>query len=90
MIEYKAELEKKMLGLRELKNKGEYTREEYVQVSKEIGEIRNSIQIARANHHMDVYELLDLEQKAVWNDLSRNFPRHDRNVRHHRKGQRFD
>ena len=90
MIEIKAELGKKELELQELQNNIEYTREEYIGKIKELSEIRNRMQLARANHQMDVYELLDLEQKAVWNDLSKNFPRHERKVRHPRKGPRFD
>lgn len=90
MIDFKAELEKKELELRELKNKGEYTREDYIGKIKELSEIRNRMQLARANHQMDVYELLDPTQKATWNDFRERFPRHNDNFRQHRNKPRFE
>jgi Spy/CpxP family protein refolding chaperone len=90
MIEFRAELEKKELELQELKNKGEYTREDYTGKIKEQSEIRNRIQLARANHQMDVYELLDPAQKATWNDFKKSIQRHKGNFRQHRKTPRID
>jgi len=90
MIDFRAELEKKELELQELKYKGEYTREDYIGKIKELSEIRNRIQLARANHQMDVYELLDPEQKATWNDFKKRFPGHNDNFRQHRNKPRFE
>jgi Spy/CpxP family protein refolding chaperone len=90
MIEFRAELEKKELELQELKNKGEYTREEYISKIKELNEIRNKIHLARANHQMDVYELLDPTQKVTWNDFKKRFSGHKGNFRQHRNKSRFE
>jgi Spy/CpxP family protein refolding chaperone len=90
MIEIKAELGKKELELQELKNKGEYTREEYIGKIKELSEFRNRIQLARANHQMDVYELLDPEQKATWNDFKKRIQGHKGNFRQQRNTPRVD
>ncbi len=90
MIDFRAELEKKELELQELKNKGEYTREDYIGKIKELSEIRNRMQLAGANHQMDVYELLDPAQKATWNDFKKRFPGHNDNFRQHRNKPRID
>lgn len=90
MIEFRAELEKKELELQDLKNKGEYTRDDYIGKIKELSEIRNRMQLARANHQMDVYELLGPTQKATWNDFKKRFSGHHENFRQHRNKPRFE
>ena len=90
MIDFRAELEKKELELQELKNKVEYTRDDYIARIKELIEIRSGMQLARANHQMDIYELLDPVQKATWNDFRERFPRHNDNFRQHRNKPRFE
>lgn len=90
MIELRAELEKKELELQELKSKGNYTRDEYVAMTEEIMKVRNRMGMTKANHQMDVYELLDPSQKKTWNDITKNFPRHKRDFRMHRKDHRFN
>jgi len=70
MIDLKANLEKKKLELKELKNKGNYTREEYINDVEVINVAKDAIAILRANFKMDIYELLDAEQKKEWNELS--------------------
>ena len=90
MIDFRAELEKKEIDLQELKNKGEYTREDYIGKIIELSEIRNRMQLARANHQMDVYELLDPAQKSLWNDFKKRFQGHKGNFRQHRNTPRID
>lgn len=65
MIDLKAELQKKMIDKRELRN-SDFTRAELLSSVKEINEIKNKIAIARANHQMDIYELLTPEQRKIW------------------------
>ena len=72
MIDLKANLEKKRLELEELKNEGNYTREEYINDVEVINSAKDAIAISRANFKMDVYELLDANQKKEWNELSLN------------------
>ena len=73
MIDLKATLEKKELEMAELKNKSNYTREEFLNKVNEIISARNEIALSMANHQMDLYELLDDNQKKEWNKFSGEF-----------------
>jgi Spy/CpxP family protein refolding chaperone len=73
MIDLKANLDKKELDMNELKSKGNYTRDEYLNKVNEIISARNKIALSIANHHMDVYQLLDENQKKEWNKMSHQF-----------------
>jgi Spy/CpxP family protein refolding chaperone len=73
MIDLKANLEKKEVEMAELKNKGNYTREEFLNKINEIVSAKNKIALSMANHQMDVYQLLDENQKKEWNKFSGNF-----------------
>jgi len=73
MIDLKANLEKKEVEMAELKNKGNYTREEFLSKTNEIISARNEIALSLANHQMDVYQLLDDNQKKEWNKFSGEF-----------------
>jgi hypothetical protein len=73
MIDLNANLEKKELEIRELKNKGTYTRDEYLNKVNDFISARNKIALSAANHHMDVYQILDDNQKKEWNRMSHQF-----------------
>lgn len=73
MIDLKANLEKKELELRELKHKVNYTRDEYLNKINDIISARNKIALSVANHQMDVYQILDENQKKEWNKMSHQF-----------------
>ena len=73
MIDLKANVEKKEVEMAELKNKGNYTREEFLSKTNEIISARNEIALSLANHQMDVYQLLDDNQKKEWNKFSGEF-----------------
>ena len=73
MIDLKANLDKKELDMNELKSKGNYTRDEYLNKVNEIISARNKIALSVANHHMDVYQILDENQKKEWNKMSHQF-----------------
>jgi Spy/CpxP family protein refolding chaperone len=73
MVDLKANLEKKEIEMAELKNKGNYTREEFLSKTNEIISARNQISLSLANHQMDVYQILDETQKKEWNKFSKNF-----------------
>ena len=67
MVDFKANLEKREIEMAELKNKGNYTREEFLTKIDEIISARNKIALSFANHQMDIYQLLDETQKKEWN-----------------------
>ena len=73
MIDLKANLETKEVEMAELKHNGNYTREEFLNKVNEIISARNEIALSLANHQMDVYQLLDDNQKKEWNKYSCNF-----------------
>ncbi len=69
MIDLKADLQKAKLDLKELKQNGNYTRDDFIAKVKAISEAKNNIALEMANHKMDIYELLTDEQKEIFNDL---------------------
>ncbi len=73
MIDLKANLQKKKLQMAELKNNGNYTREAFIDNVEAINSVKNEIAISRANFQMDIYQLLDDNQKKEWNKCSFNF-----------------
>lgn len=73
MVDLKANLEKRKIGMAEMKNKGNYTREEFLSKTNEIISARNQIALSMANHQMNVYQILDETQKKEWNRFSKNF-----------------
>jgi len=73
MVDLNANLKKKKLELAELKNKGNYTRESFIDKVEAINSAKNEIAISLANFQMDIYQLLDDNQKKEWNKYSFNF-----------------
>ncbi len=68
MIDLKAELEKKMVDMRELKNKSDLKRADLISSVESVNATKNKIAIAMANHRMDMYELLTPDQKKMWQE----------------------
>ncbi len=89
MIPLKASVKEKEVEMNELKFKGNYTREQFISKVREINEIRDKIEIAQAEHQMDVYDLLNDEQKATWNKMKRNFGDHKHDMMEHRMDKRM-
>jgi len=90
MIDLKADLEKEELSLKELKNAGNYSRSEYIAKIEEIIAAHNNLRLAKANHHMDVYELLDAEQQVTWNEMKlRKERKHNKMKKHFKQKNRF-
>lgn len=71
MIGLIADVEKKEVELEELKNTLNFSRDAYLNKINEIISAKNKIELARANHQMDVYQLLDDNQKQEWNKMTR-------------------
>jgi len=90
MIDLKAELEKKELALQELKSKNNYTRDEFLALTDEIIKVKNKIELARAIHQMDVYEILDLDQREKWNKFSHRMHEMKKDFRFKHKAPRFE
>jgi len=67
MIDLRADIAKLQLDKKEMLKKGNYDRKTFLALDEKIIKQRNVIQTARANHQMDVYELLDSNQKEIWN-----------------------
>jgi hypothetical protein len=75
MVDLKAELDKREISLKELKQKINFSRNDYISSIERINEIKNQITVLHANHRMDVYELLDENQKEVWIKMGDNMNR---------------
>ncbi|MGB5848839.1 MAG: periplasmic heavy metal sensor, partial [Ignavibacteriaceae bacterium] len=58
MIDLKAAMEQKKLDMKELLSKGNYTRDDYLIKVKTINDAKEKMALAKANHRMDVYDLL--------------------------------
>ena len=69
MIDLRAAVQKKELALKELQYKGNYSRSDYINLVKDISASKNKIAEARANHRMDVYELLTDQQKKIFDQM---------------------
>jgi Spy/CpxP family protein refolding chaperone len=69
MIDLRSDLDKARLDVRELKNKKDFNRSDLLSLTEKMNNIKNKIALARTNHQMDVYELLDDKQKEEWKDF---------------------
>ncbi|MFA6979424.1 MAG: Spy/CpxP family protein refolding chaperone [Ignavibacteriaceae bacterium] len=67
MIDLRADMQKLHLEKKELLSKGNYDRKAFLALEDKIMNQRNTIETSMANHQMDVYELLDANQKVIWN-----------------------
>lgn len=73
MIKFRSDLELKELEMRKLKSSEKFSRSAMINLTKEISTIKNDITLARANHQMDVYDLLDESQRKIWLDKQNQF-----------------
>ncbi len=69
MIDLRADLQKSMIDQRELMKSGDVQRDKYIAAVDKTNKIREKMDLARANHRMDVYGVLDKEQKAKFSEL---------------------
>jgi len=69
MIDRKAATEKNKLDMQELLSKGNYTRDDYLNTVKTINDAKEKIAFAKANHRMDVYDLLTEEQRKSFDEM---------------------
>ncbi len=73
MIKFRSDLELKELDIRKLKSSDKFSRSEMINLTKEISSIKNDMALARINHQMDVYDLLDESQRKIWLDKQDQF-----------------
>jgi Spy/CpxP family protein refolding chaperone len=69
MIDLKADIEKKKLDMKELLSNGNYTRDDYLNKVKAISDAKEKMALVKANHRMDVYDLLTEEQRKTFNEI---------------------
>ncbi len=69
MIDLKAALEKKQLDKQELLSKGNYTRDDYLGKVTALSNAKDKMALAKANHRMDVYDLLTEEQRKTFDEM---------------------
>ncbi|MGB5896345.1 MAG: hypothetical protein WBG58_19370, partial [Ignavibacteriaceae bacterium] len=69
MIDLKAALEQIKLDKNELLSKGNYTRDDYLNKVKAISDAKEKMTLAKANHRMDVYDLLTEEQRKTFDEI---------------------
>lgn len=69
MIDLRAEQQKAKLENRKLRRSDNLNRSDLLNQTQKMNSIRNKISEARANHFMDVYDILTDEQRKVWKEL---------------------
>ena len=69
MIDLKAAIEQVKLDKNELLSKGNYTRDDYLSKVKAISDAKEKMALAKANHRMDVYDLLTEEQRKTFDEI---------------------
>ena len=99
MIDLRADAEKKDLGLKELQSTANFSRSDYITKVEEVISTENEMKVERANHHMDVYELLDTEQRETWTKMKQmkqmkqmkemKEVKHNKMKKHHRNMNQF-
>ncbi len=76
MVDIKTDLQKKKLDLKELKIKGNYSREEFLNLVRKMNDSKSNIALAAANSKMDIYELLTDEQKKMFDKMGKRYRKH--------------
>jgi Spy/CpxP family protein refolding chaperone len=69
MIDLKASIEQVKLDKSELLSKGNYTRDDFLNKVKAINDAKEKMALAKANHRMDVYDLLTEEQRKTFDEI---------------------
>jgi Spy/CpxP family protein refolding chaperone len=72
MIEMTSELKKKELEKKKVLLNENVSRDEMIKLTKDISAIKNQIELMRINHQMDIYDILDANQKTVWKEMQLN------------------
>ena len=68
MIDQKADLKKAMVDLKAVKEKPNFTRKDVLDQVEKLNKIRDDMALAKANHLMDIWEILTPEQQKIAKD----------------------
>jgi Spy/CpxP family protein refolding chaperone len=68
MIDLKADLKKAMIDLKEVRNKVNFTRADVLDQVGKLNKIKNDMAISKANHLMDIWEILTPDQQKIAKD----------------------
>ena len=75
MVDLRANLQKAQIEAKEILSKDEINRNDYLAAQKRLNTIQNEIEIARANHMMDVLQILDKDQRKTFLESERMLKR---------------
>jgi Spy/CpxP family protein refolding chaperone len=65
MIDHQADLKKAMVDLKAIKDKDNFTRKDVLDQVEKLNRIKNEMALAKANHLMDIWEILTPEQQKI-------------------------
>ena len=65
MVDLKAKLDKARIEMREVTSKDDFSRSEYLAGHNKMAKLREEIQLAAANHRMDVLNLMNKDQRKI-------------------------
>lgn len=68
MVDMKADMQKAMIDLKEVRKSNDLNRSKLVSATEKVSNIRNKMALEKANHQMDIFELLDADQKKIWQE----------------------
>jgi Spy/CpxP family protein refolding chaperone len=66
MVDLQADLKKQEIAMEEVTADKNFKRVDFINAVENISKAKDQIALEQANHHMDVYQLLDDTQKAQW------------------------
>ncbi|MCE1187711.1 MAG: periplasmic heavy metal sensor [Ignavibacteria bacterium] len=73
MIDLRADLKKLQISKRDMLEKGNLDRKDFLALEEKITKAQGNIRLAMANHKMDVYGILTAEQKDKLAKMTSNF-----------------
>jgi Spy/CpxP family protein refolding chaperone len=68
MIDLKADLEKSMIDMKSIREKDNFTRADIISAVDKSNKIKNDMALSKANHLMDIWEILTPEQQKMVKD----------------------
>lgn len=90
MIDLTSELKKQQLQKEKILTADQIQRSDLLNVTQEIGNIKNKIAAERVNHLMDVYNILDANQRQTFKKMMLNMDRMNYKTRDNMMGRMRD
>lgn len=88
MIKFRSDIELKELEMHKLKSSEKFSRSAMIDLTKEVSTIKNNMALARVNHQMDVYDLLDESQRKTWLEKQDQFGHMKHKMKHKMRERR--